>query len=102
MEYICDLQVYVVNCHIQYMTVCARMGKYVYIPYSNVDVYLESHNNLVSVSGQNDCASCFEIDLGFVNRVSGSNWQIMSDLVDSLGCICMNHRIVGIDILHVS
>ena len=70
MEYICDLQLYVVNCHLQYITCCLRMGYYVDIYYSYVDVHLQSENNLVRESGQKDCVSCSGIGSGCVTRIS--------------------------------
>ena len=72
-RYIFDLQVHVVNGQIRYMARCVRMGLCVSIRYSNVGVYLLRENSLVSVSGQNDCISCFGIDLRFGTRISGSN-----------------------------
>ena len=71
MDYIFDLQVYVVSCHIQYMKCCVRTDQYVNIRYSFVGTYLRSENGLVSVSDYNDCASCFGIVLGFAIHISG-------------------------------
>ena len=95
MEYIFDLQVYVVTCHVQYMTCYVRMGFYVEIYCSNVDVYLQSETDLVSVRGKNGYVSYFGIGSGFVTHISGSDCPIVSCLVDSLEFFCRDHRIFG-------
>ena len=73
MQYIFGLQMYIVSCKMQYMTYRIRMDKSRDIYCCNVDVYPQSENNLMSLSGQNDCVSCFGINSSFVIRISGSD-----------------------------
>ena len=86
-EYIFDLQVYAVSCHIQYMTCHVRMGQYEDIRYYIVDVYLRSENYLVSASGHNDCAICFDIGLCFAICVSGIDQPIESGHVYNIDLV---------------
>ena len=70
-ECIYSLQGCVVDCHIQIILCCVGTGKFVDIYYSIVDVYLRCMNDVVSVSGRNDCVNYSGIDMGFVSRTSG-------------------------------
>ena len=66
------------------------------IHYFSVYIYLLNGNNFVSLSGQNDCVNCFGINLGFghVNRISRSDYLIVSGLADNLYYIYGDHFIL--------